>query len=73
MNFVGNAVLILAAVSLTVVRWFIPTVGHTWPMVFITWGVMLTLLWQRRGRWLLGWVCLGVPTVLEAVMFFTAG
>ena len=33
-------------------------------------GVMLTLLWQRRGRWALGWLCLGVPPT--QAMFFLA-
>ena len=70
-----NAILILIAATLTAVRLFIPTVGHSWPMVFITAahvfvGVMLTLLWQRRGKWPLGWICLGMPTALEATMFF---
>ena len=73
----GNIILILVAATLTVERLFIPTVGHSWPMVFIAIshifvGVMLTLLWQKRGKWPLGWACLGVPTVLEAVMFFSS-
>jgi len=72
-----NAQLVLIAVGLTVTRLYVPTVGHSWPMVFtaaahIFVGVMVTLLWQRRGRWLLGWACLLVPTALEAAMFFAA-
>ena len=82
----GNAILILAATALTVIRLFIPTVGHSWPMVFIAFahffvGAMAVLLWQSRGHWLwgwmtrgcwlLGWVCLLVPTILEAYMFFS--
>lgn len=71
------AVLMLATVGVTLTRLFVPTVGHSWPMVFIAVshifvGVLLTLLWQKRGRWPLGWVCLSVPTILEAVMFFMA-
>ena len=70
-----TVILILATAVLTVARLFVPTVGHSWPMVYIAAahifvGVLLTLLWQRRGRWPLGWVCLGAPTVLETVMFF---
>lgn len=72
-----NLLLLLISYAFTMVRLFIPTVGHSWPMVFIAAahifvGVMLTLLWQRRGRWALGWVCLLVPTLLEAAMFFLA-
>ncbi len=72
-----NLILIAAAIALTVTRLFVPTLGHSWPIVFIVVshvfvGVMLTLLWQKRGRWPLGWVCLGVPTILEAVMFLNA-
>lgn len=73
----GNLLVIAAAVFLTVVRLLIPTVGHSWTMVFITGahifvGVMLTLLWQKQGKWPLGWICLGVPTAVEAAMFFAA-
>lgn len=73
-----NAVLlILVSAALTAIRLAVPTVGHSWPMVFtaaahVFVGVMLTLLWQRRGRWWLGWLCLGVPTLLEAVLFALA-
>jgi hypothetical protein len=72
-----NWLLALVAVGLAVTRLYVPTVGHSWPMVFIAAahmfvGVMIALLWQRRGRWPLGWVCLGIPTALEAAMFFAA-
>ena len=75
MMMMKNILVILVAAALTGTRLFIPTIGHSWPMVFIVAahvfvGVMLTLLWQRRGRWLLGWLCLGLPTILEAAMFF---
>jgi hypothetical protein len=33
----------------------------------------ITLLWQHRGRWPLGWVCLAVPTLVEAAMFAMRG
>jgi hypothetical protein len=70
-------ILISVAIALTVIRLHFPTVGHSWSMVFITAahifvGVMLTLLWQRRGRWLLGWICLMVPSLLELAMFLIA-
>jgi len=70
-----NLLLLLIAAAFTVVRLYVPTVGHSWPMVFIAAahiyvGVMLALLWQRRGRWLFGWICLLVPSLLEAAMFF---
>ncbi len=73
----STAILVFVAALLSVLRLFVPTVGHSWPMVFtaaahIFVGVMLTLLWQRRGRWLVGWVCLGIPTALEALLFFAA-
>lgn len=72
-----NALLALVAAALTIARLYVPTVGHSWPMVFIAAahvfvGVMLAMLWERRGRWPLGWACLLVPTTLEAVMFFMA-
>jgi hypothetical protein len=70
----GTVILILVASVLTIVRLFVPTVGHSWSMVFITAahifvGVMATLLWQKRGKWLLGWLCLLVPSLLELAMF----
>ena len=74
----GNAILISASLALTVIRLFIPTVGHSWPMVFIVvahtyLGVMATLLWQARGKWPLGWACLAMPTIVEAAMFAMRG
>jgi hypothetical protein len=74
---VQNLLLPLVAAALTAIRLYVPTVGHSWPMVFIApahifVGVMLTLLWQRGGRWLLGWACLLAPSLLEAAMFFVA-
>jgi hypothetical protein len=73
----GAFLLIALSAALTAVRLYMPTVGHSWPMVFIAAahifvGMVLTLLWQRRGRWPLGWACLLVPTLLEAAMFFLA-
>jgi hypothetical protein len=73
----ANLLLIALAAALTVGRLFIPTAGHSAPMIFIVVahvfvGVMLTLLWQKRGRWALGWICLGVPTILEVAMFVLA-
>lgn len=70
-----NLLLLALATALTVIRLLVPTVGHSWPMVFIAIshmfvGMMLTLLWQRRGRWPFGWSCLLVPSLLEAAMFF---
>jgi len=73
-----DAFLIAAiAAALTAGRLFIPTVGHSWPMVFIAAahiyvGVLLTLLWQRRGRWAVGWAGLLVPSLTEAYLFFAA-
>jgi hypothetical protein len=72
-----NLFLLLISAALTVARLFVPTVGHSWPMVFIAAahifvGVMVTLLWQRGGRWQLGWACLLVPSLLEAAMFIAA-
>jgi membrane protein implicated in regulation of membrane protease activity len=72
-----NLPLLLIAAALTVARFIVPTVGHSWPMVFIAMahifvGVMLTLLWQRGWRWPFGWTCLLVPSLLEAAMFFAA-
>lgn len=69
------ALLIVVTAALTILRLFVPTVGHSWPMVYIVVahvfvGVLVTLLWQARGRWPLGWWCLGIPTALEAAMFF---
>jgi hypothetical protein len=71
-----TTLLIAATIAVTIGRLFFPTTGHSWAMVYIVVahifvGILLTLLWLKRGRWLLGWVCLGVPTVLETVMFFT--
>jgi len=71
---VSNWFVVVIAVALTAIRLFVPTAPHSWTMVFITAahiyvGMMLTLLWQRRGAWLLGWVCLLVPSLLELVMF----
>jgi|GEM_PF-6417752 len=65
---------VFIAAALTVGRLFVPTVGHSWSMVFIAVahffvGAMAVLIWQSRGRWVLGWLCLLVPTALEAVMF----
>ena len=82
----GTAILIMLTVALTVTRLFVPTVGHSWPMVFIAFahfyvGAMAVLLWQSRGNWLWGWmtrgcwglgqVCFWVPAILEGVMFFS--
>jgi hypothetical protein len=74
-DIMQSLLLLLIAAALTIVRLYVPTVGHPWPMVFIVVphifvGVMLTLLWQRRGRWPFGWACLLVPSLLEAAMFF---
>jgi hypothetical protein len=68
---------ILAAIGLSIARLFVPTVGHSWPLVFIASarvfvGVMLALL-RQHPRWVLGWVCLVVPTVLELGLFLAAG
>jgi hypothetical protein len=62
------------ALALSIVRLFVPTVGHSWPMVFtaaahVFVGVMLCLLWQYRGRWPLGWACLLIPSLLELTLF----
>jgi len=72
-----NLLLLLIATALTVARLYTPTVGHSWPMVFIATahifvGVILTLLWQRGGRWPFGWACLLAPSLLEVAMAFTA-
>jgi hypothetical protein len=69
---------IAAAAMLSVLRFLVPTVGHSWAMVFIAAahiyvGVMLTVLVQRRGRWVLGWACLAVPTAIETALFFVRG
>jgi hypothetical protein len=75
MTYWQYLILILATAAVTAGRFFIPTVGHSWPMVLIAFshifvGVMLTLLWLKRGNWPAGWWCLGIPTLLEALMFF---
>lgn len=68
-------VLPVFALALIFLRPFVPTVGHSWPMVYIAFshifvGIMLTLLWLRQGRWWFGWLLLLAPTALEAFMFF---
>jgi len=75
---VGAFLIAALAAALTAGRFYVPTVGHSWPMVFIAAahiyvGVLLVLLWQRRGRWPLGWACLLVPSLTEASLFFAAG
>ena len=60
-----DLLLVLIAVTLIVLRLFVTTVGHSWPMVFIVVshvfvGVMLL------------WSCLLMPSLLEAAMFFLA-
>lgn len=66
---IGTAVLVFAG------RYTIPTVGLSWPVTFqalshIWAGVLIALLWQARGKWITGWICLTIPTVLEASSFF---
>jgi len=51
-----------------------PTVPHSWFMVFVALshifvGMMVLRLVQLRGRWPLGWLCLAGPTLLELGMF----
>ena len=70
----GDLPTIGAAVALSTLRLGMPTVPHSWFMVFVAAahiyvGVMLCLLWQRRGRWPLGWVCLLVPSLIELAIF----
>lgn len=71
----GSSLLLIAlALAFSITRLFVPTVGHSWPMVFTAAahgfvGVLLCLLWQRRGRWPLGWACLLVPSLLELGLF----
>jgi hypothetical protein len=69
---------LLVAALLSVLRFFVPTQAHSWPMVYVAVshmfvGALLVLLWQKRGRWPLGWLCLGVPTLIETVLFCTGG
>ncbi len=67
-------ILIAATLALSCIRLFMPTVPHSWFMVFVALahifvGMMVLRLVQLRGRWPLGWICLAMPTVLELGIF----
>lgn len=70
--------LICLSLALCLLRFLVPTDPMlTWDEAFkaaahIFVGMMLCLLIQKRGRWLLGWICLAVPTWLELLLFLAA-
>jgi hypothetical protein len=69
--------LIAVSLALCVIRLAMPTVPHSWFMVFVASahifvGMMILRLIQRRGNWELGWFCLSLPSLLELAMFLAA-
>ena len=67
-------ILIAVTFALSIIRLLMPTVPHSWFMVFVALahifvGMMVLRLVQLRGRWPLGWICLAGPTLLELGMF----
>ena len=70
----GDLLTIGAAVALSALCLAMPTVPHSWFMVCVAAahifvGVIQCLLWQRRGRWSPGWICLAAPSLLELAIF----
>lgn len=70
MRDINNAILLVISGSLAIIGANLP-VGHPWLMVLhIFVGIMLVLLWERNWLWPFGWICLLMPSIVEAVIYF---